>query len=310
MGEVTREILANRSNKQIANQIIAPSGTEDPFYYQVEQHYGASDHEVFNHWSVHIPGVMLITWPDMYYHTSEDLPNKLDPTQLKRATIIAAAGAYNIASANERMACNIAETVFAHSSKRLAIELDRALHEVKNAGKSNFEDVGKKVSAYLETTRKNEIATLESVKELAENSENLRQTIQILSKSVDDIYEAKQKVLYAGIERKARELDISMPSFDLNTLEKKAAGIIPATTQKVKNEGYGVERTMRELPRNILDKFPYTIANTTELCALVNGKNSALDIKKMLDTQYSSETDLESVLNYLNLLKENGLVSY
>ena len=94
MGEVNREILANRSARKIANQIIAPSGTDDPFYYQIEQHYGASDHEVFNHWSTHVPGVMLITWPDLYYHTSEDIPNKLDPTQMKRAAAIAAAGAW------------------------------------------------------------------------------------------------------------------------------------------------------------------------------------------------------------------------
>ena len=35
-----------------------------------------------------IPAVMFITWPDMWYHSSQDTPDKQDPTQYKRAAAV------------------------------------------------------------------------------------------------------------------------------------------------------------------------------------------------------------------------------
>jgi hypothetical protein len=50
--------------------------------------------------------------------------------------------------------------------------------------------------------------------------------------------------------------------------------------------------------------------DTQELGRLCNGKNSALDIKKLLDTQLrGGETNLQDVINYIYVLKEAGLVS-
>jgi hypothetical protein len=41
-----------------------------------------------------------------------------------------------------------------------------------------------------------------------------------------------------------------------------------------------------------------------------DGKNSVLDIKKMLDAQFPDSDSLESVMKYVELLKEAGLVEY
>ena len=50
--------------------------------------------------------------------------------------------------------------------------------------------------------------------------------------------------------------------------------------------------------------------DTQELGRLCNGKNSALDIKKLLDTQLKTgESDLQDVVNYIYLLKAAGLVT-
>ena len=309
MGEVNREILANRSNKKIANQIIAPSGTDDPFYYQIEQHYGSSDHEVFNNWTVHVPGVMLITWPDMYYHTSEDTPDKLDATQMKRAAVIAAAGAYNIASADEEMAGSIAETAFTYGSKRMGIELARALDELKYADAESFETSCKKVKAYLETTYQNELATLQSVTELAPGSNMLGKQLETLSASTKQLFDANSLILDNQIKLTSDKLGVKVPSYKLTTLEKQASEFIPVPSSKLQTGSFRIERSVRELPKDVLEKYPFNdIANTTELCALINGKYSVLDIKKMLDTQHQRESDLQSVLNYCELLKKAELI--
>jgi len=311
MGEANREILANRSSAKIANQIIAPSGTDDPFYYQIEQHYGSSDHEVFNHWSTHVPGVMLITWPDLYYHTSQDIPDKLDPTQMKRAAVIAAAGAYTIASADDEMAISIANTTFTYASKRMGIELARSFDELQNADAENFEATCKKVNSYLEMSTKNEIATLYSILELAPESEKLQNHLNLLVESTEQVFETNSNLLKSQIKIVASKLETKLPSDKLSKLEKKANEIVPSPSDILKESGYGIERTIRELPKETIEKYPYrSVASTTEVCALINGENSALDMKKMLDTQYKKESDLQSIINYLELLKLKGLVAF
>ena len=52
------------------------------------------------------------------------------------------------------------------------------------------------------------------------------------------------------------------------------------------------------------------VANTAELQLLVNGRHSALDIKKMLDAQNERRSTLQAVLNYLEVLKLAGLVEW
>jgi hypothetical protein len=50
--------------------------------------------------------------------------------------------------------------------------------------------------------------------------------------------------------------------------------------------------------------------NASEIQLLCDGKNSALDIKKMLDTQFRQETPLETVVGLLEVLKKAGLVAF
>ena len=58
----------------------------DAFYIKIDKHYGSSDHVTYMQHG--IPAVMFITWPDMWYHSSEDTPDKQDPTQYKRAAVV------------------------------------------------------------------------------------------------------------------------------------------------------------------------------------------------------------------------------
>jgi hypothetical protein len=59
------------------------------------------------------------------------------------------------------------------------------------------------------------------------------------------------------------------------------------------------------------EKYPYeNIADTRELCRLADGTHNVLQIKKMLDTQESKESDLQDIINYLSMLKELGLITF
>ena len=54
-----------------------------------------------------IPAVMFITWPDMWYHSSEDTPDKQDSTQDKRAAAVGLGSLASLATGSDEMAARI-----------------------------------------------------------------------------------------------------------------------------------------------------------------------------------------------------------
>ena len=87
IANVNRERVRYRSGGYgFTLPVLAPTGSQDPFYILVDKHYGASDHVVYINNG--IPSLMFITWPDPFYHSSADTPDKLDPTQFKRAGVV------------------------------------------------------------------------------------------------------------------------------------------------------------------------------------------------------------------------------
>jgi len=311
VGETNRTSLVLSGREGYLNRIVAPSGSDEPFYYAIEGHYGASDHEVFNDWAVGVPAIMMITWPDLFYHTSQDLPNKLDPTQLKRCCVIGAAGAYTIASADAGMAMKIAGETASNSVRRMGHQLARALDELSKATTANFAPVYKKVRGYIEGTLMNETETVETSLELAPGNAELAATVAIQTAQLKKMAEAQLAILDQNMKVLATRLSVAPVSLKPDDLEKKAITIVPFTTPKVKEAGYGGYRQF--MPggggqRGQGGGVPSGVANTSELERLCNGKHNALQIKQMLDTQFPRESSLQGIIDYIEVLKTAGLV--
>ncbi|MDB4914910.1 MAG: hypothetical protein JWM95_2554 [Gemmatimonadetes bacterium] len=85
--------------------VESPRGSKDAFYIKIDKHYGSSDHVTYMQHG--IPAVMFITWPDMWYHSSEDTPDKQDPTQYKRAAAVGLGGLAVISSGTDEMAARV-----------------------------------------------------------------------------------------------------------------------------------------------------------------------------------------------------------
>ncbi len=82
-------------------------GSKDAFYIKIDKHYGSSDHVAYM--SNGVPAVMFITWPDMWYHSSEDTPDKQDPTQYKRAAAVGLGALGVLSVGTEDMAARVAQ---------------------------------------------------------------------------------------------------------------------------------------------------------------------------------------------------------
>ncbi len=60
---------------------------------------GGSDHYIFSDPSVGVPMPMIIQWPDRFYHTSADTPDRVDPQMMGRVGTLTAMYAYWLAQA-------------------------------------------------------------------------------------------------------------------------------------------------------------------------------------------------------------------
>jgi aminopeptidase YwaD len=83
---------------------VSPSHTgvgATPLYRLAETPFsGGSDHYILSDPTVGVPTPMLIQWPDRFYHTAADTPDRTDPHSLARAGTLAAAYAYWVAAAD------------------------------------------------------------------------------------------------------------------------------------------------------------------------------------------------------------------
>jgi len=314
MGATNKSFVATGMGRPDAlKPVHSVTGSKDPFYYSINAHYGASDHEVFNDWGVQVPGVIMITWPDNYYHTSGDRPEICDPTQLHRAIVLAAVSAYTIAEAGEEGAVKIASEVAANAAKRMAIKMRYDLSMLNAATAADFAQLYRTAKFNQDAMLKNEIATLATVLELAPTSAALKGYVTTLQDGVKAAWTINGKNIDAAMKVKASALGVApIKAITLSAEEKAAAKVYPRSTAKVKEAGYGVLRTV---PAALMAQYGFdkrgAVNHGAEIAKLtVGGTNSILDIKKMLDAQFPNPDNLETISKYLEMLKEAGLVTY
>ncbi len=314
MGATNKAFVATGVGRPEATKpVMSVTGSRDPFYYSINAHYGASDHEVFSDWGMQIPGVIMITWPDNYYHTSGDRPAICDPTQLHRATVLAAVSAYTIAEADEAGAVKIASEVVANANKRMSIKMRHDLKNLNGATAEDFTQLYRTAKFNQDAMLQNELATVASVLELAPASAVLRNYVTTLQEDLKAVWAANGKSIDGAMKAKAALLGVApMKGVTLTAEEKAASKIYPRSTEKVKESGYGVTRT---IPSELMAKYGFdkrgAIGYGSEIGKMtVGGNNSILDIKKMLDAQFPDPDSLEAITKYLEMLKEAGLVTY
>jgi len=108
IADISRERVRFRSLGYAPSQPVqSPRGSKDAFYIRIDKHYGASDHVTYMQHG--IPAVMFITWPDMWYHSSEDTPDKQDPTQYKRAAAVALGSLAVLSTGTNEVAARVAQ---------------------------------------------------------------------------------------------------------------------------------------------------------------------------------------------------------
>jgi len=134
VADITRERVRFREglNGYAPSQPVESlRGSKDPFYIKIDRHYGASDHMIYMRHG--IPAVMMITWPDMWYHSSDDTPDKQDSTQYKRAAVVGLGSLAVLADGTDAAASRVIAENLGRGVARMGEAQTRALGYLTDA---------------------------------------------------------------------------------------------------------------------------------------------------------------------------------
>ena len=146
VSEITRERIRYRANGYgPVLPVQAPNGSDDAFYIKVDKHYGSSDHVTYMQHG--IPALMFITWPDNWYHSSQDTPDKQDSTQYKRAAVVATGAMAVLATGGDELAARVVSENLARGAERMGDSHRKGL-----AYLADIADAGALATAYKEAS--------------------------------------------------------------------------------------------------------------------------------------------------------------
>ncbi len=111
------DVIANMAAMVDGMNVRTPRGSLTAFNYRVTPYSGGSDH--MNFIDRRIPGVMFSHDPDYTHHTSEDTPDKVDPVELERSELIAAAGMLYLSDLTPAQAVDLTHLTAAQGAARL-----------------------------------------------------------------------------------------------------------------------------------------------------------------------------------------------
>ncbi len=119
----------------MTHAIRSPGGSKDAFWADITPYESGSDHWIYQEGGFAIPSIYLRDHPDVYIHTTGDLPDNIEPTKIKRSAFIAAASGYYLATMPDRGAALIALS-YADAQQRLAEDGRRAVAMAADASQA------------------------------------------------------------------------------------------------------------------------------------------------------------------------------
>ncbi len=294
-------------------------GSASTFRYSINAFSGGSDHAEFNDSTFRVPCVMLIQWPDLYYHTSMDSIDKVSENSLKRVGWIATVAALTLANATVDDAISMANLVRWGGIARLQTASKEATALVQRAKSLNSELPQKLATIAFNYKNKmghiisREKRAIESVKRLG-NSSKLE---EFTARLVEDINHCGQLEIVRFEETLAhvtKKAAVILPTQLKETeVAREAKNLIPKRLFKgtlnsdILKRGLGEKEY--EWYEKITDKDKDFTKKTYEILNFMDGKRTVYDIAKAVSAEYS-QTSLGHVLKFMRDLQKVNLLSF
>jgi hypothetical protein len=286
----------------------------------VDRYYGASDHIVFI--GERIPAVMFITWPDLWYHTSEDTPDKLDSTQFKRVGVVGAASAATIAIADDALALRIAAESLGNGTSRVGQAQKKGLTYLTDL--TDLTDAAGLAQAYKEARNAVryqvgvEKETVRSAGILMANPAGADKRLAPLASALDQRSTALQAEVTAFAKLRAEQLKVPFVEPAPSAIELRAARLLPEAVGGAQaGLGMGMGQRGAQQPGQpppdperaalmaAMRRIPGSM--TGEILPLVAQKKTVLEIRDFISGEFEP-VPLADVIAYFEAAQKLGRI--
>jgi aminopeptidase YwaD len=315
--EYARDVNREPSGMDETLTIIAPTGTRDNFDVEIVDYGGGSDHYIFVDGAIRIPAVMFGTWPDVFYHSSEDKPDKVDPTTLKRAIFLGVSSAIYFAQATSEDVPRLAMEVMSKGKARIARDEKKAYDLLSGTKADELVVKYKEAKNIIHQAFVRESEAILSCSYFAEGNKDV---LNYLQKTSDELLKEENSSLnrlknyysylckYAGINATVPELTVREKQFSkiIPKRVRNYRGPLDDDFLKLKFKKTFDEKQLllyKEIPQDnpALGNVPFEILN------FVDGKRSITDIRNAVSADYCP-LSLDAVEEYLKVLEKAGVV--
>jgi len=307
--------LLERLREELLGEISAFGGTGSYalFRYAVTPFSGGSDHYILSDPSVEVPTPMIIQWPDKFYHTSQDTPDKVDPAMLSRVGSLAATYAYFLANAGQGEATWLGYEMVA----RFKRDIVRIVQEkVTEATHLSLEEEGAdKLGETIARLRKKAAYLLEREQQALASLRRLASEIAVEGWQEEVAEFARQELARgeAAIRVCVSERDWAEPAErERDEWEEKAAAVVPrrlyrgpTSLRPYLNQLSEEERERWWQMRKERKRVFYTLPTLAEYWS--NGKLSLLEIADLIELE-TGQRDVELLVEYFQMLGKLNLV--
>ncbi len=293
------------------------NGSKDAFRYFTHVATGGSDHVCFNNAMVAVPAIEFFTWPDQWYHTDTDTPDKADPTEMKRVAFIGAATAWAAANCTDEMLPGLLDAVasfgFARVGKR---ELPAAYRAINAADAKNLAAAVIRAVNLTQFACDRESEAVASIQDVYSGSSPAGQLINNYKAQWETFGKSLSSQILAYGRLRAKQLKVADPQLPApDKLEKQYAYVVPSLHPDVEGKEFSMEsseRYKKYLGKNpdALKSFNFDMGQRRFVLNYINGKRSVIKIRSFVAAETGLDVDFKALVKYLEFLKAVSWIVY
>jgi len=291
------------------------NGSIDAFRFYIHEATGGSDHICFNNPSVAVPGIEFFTWPDTWYHADTDLPDKADPTEMKRVAFIGAATALVAADLTDDRLTRLLDAVSEFGYARVAERgLPRALARVDAAETEDLQESVESALNIVNAAIEREVGALQSIREIYTGS-------TAAAIAVDDRvtqWELYRNALHDQVlgygQLRAERMGVRGPTIALPApLAQQYAEVVFDLHPDVRGQQFSLTGSERyrsyvEANPNAITNLELNSAQTRQILDFLNGERSVTEIRNHAAAATGTDIGIEQVVRYLAMLEAVGWI--
>ena len=222
--------------------IISVTGSRNRLQGRMVPYTTGTDHEVFN--DARIPGTGALGWPDYFYHSSEDTPDKTDPTQLHRVIFFGLAAMTTMAYADDQDATELARLALLYGKKRIAASEHEALGAFFGATKEKLLEEESSARRLIKHVYRRERDAVRSAATFSRTPDT-KKAIENIAVVLNDDETTSLKNIEEVASARAQDFNVVRKAVPLTDVERRASRMIPECLKG--KEIYGVNYVASKL---------------------------------------------------------------